>query len=454
MRFFGTGRKGRVLLIVSSLLLAIFLALLFFQWRRAHQDFFTPDADLLQELAEVELVPEETPPSGDWPQWRGPNRDAIASGEGLLSWAGKGPPMQWKQKIGEGYAAFVGAGDRIYTIVREEPKEVVLSLNLNTGEEIWRHAYDCPYRSSTGSGPRSSPALSNGKLYTVGVTGLFHCLDAATGKVIWQHDLARQFSSPNLEWGVCFSPLIDGDLIFTNPGGPKGGSVAAFNKDTGAPAWQALDDLPGYSSPILANMGGTKQVIFLTAQNLVGLEAATGKLLWKFPWQTAYNVNAATPILINATKGKDSLHYVFISSNYGKGCALVKVEGNAAIGFQARSVYQGTQMKNHFSTCVRQGEHLFGFDDTTLACMHIRSGEIAWKKNGYQKGSLLRVGKNLIVLGETGRLTLADAPAEEFRELADFKPLARRCWTMPVLIDGRLIVRDEEQVKCFDLRAN
>lgn len=450
-----TGRRGRILLAVSSTLLCIFLALLYFQSRREQLTRFTPDDELLAELAAATLEPEEElPPREDWPQWRGARRDGVVSAANLaLDWPAKGPPPAWQKKIGEGYGSFAVADGRFYTLVREDASEVALCGNLDTGEEIWRYAYDCPYSSGQGSGPRSTPCLAKGKLYTVGATCVFHCLNATDGSVLWKHDLLGEFQAPNIEFGVSFSPTTEGKLLLTNPGGPKNGSVAAFDKEKGDLVWNTLDDPAGYSSPMAATIGGVRQIIYFTGVSLVGIAADKGTVLWRFPWITAYNINAATPILLRAVKDGQPLQYVFISSNYGKGCALLKIEGNRKAGFQARPVYEGTQMKNHFSTAVRRGEHIYGFDDTNLTCMSLRTGEVAWKKSGFYKGSLLRVGDDLLILGETGKVALAAAEPSSYQEKASFSALRRRCWTMPILADGRLLLRDEEQVKCYDLRA-
>ena len=452
-------RRGRLLLALSAALLGVFGVLLAVQMR--HQRF-TPDADLMKELAAAAVVEEDPITTKDWPQWRGPRRDGIASGAGLIAiWPAKGPPLQWHKEIGDGYASFAVANGKLYTLVREGASEVVLCWDLETGEEIWRHTYDCTYSDSQGSGPRSTPTLADGKLYTVGATGVIHCLGAASGKVLWQHDLLKEFNARNIQWGASLSPLVDSGLVFANPGGPGGGSLAAFRKDTGDLVWKVGDDPAGYSSPLAETIGGVRQVIYFTGTHLRGVTAATGKLLWEFRWQTDHNVNAATPIHFRAVKGDQLLDYVFISSSYGKGCALVKIEGNSSGAFQARSVYQGTQMKNHFSTCVRSGMNVYGFDDASLVCMNLQTGATLWKQSGFQKGSLLLTRDfdspapkpdRLIILGETGRLALAEATPEQYVELAKFQALGRRCWTMPVLADGRLIVRDEEQVKCFDLR--
>jgi outer membrane protein assembly factor BamB len=245
---------------------------------------------------------------------------------------------------------------------------------------------------------------------------------------------------------------VEGEVVFTNPGGGEDGSLAAFNKDSGALIWHSQKDGGGYSSPVAVTFGDVRQVLFLTNASLLGVEAQTGKLLWRYEWPCT--ANAATPIAITGhSKDGKPLLYVFISSSYGVGCALLKIEKNKE-SFDARPVYRGSAMCNHFSSSVRQGDYLYGFNEDRLTCLNLKTGKTTWQKSGFGKGSLLRVGNRLIVLAETsGKLALVKSDSKDFEELASFKPLSRRCWTVPVLINGRLLVRDEEKVKCFDLRA-
>jgi outer membrane protein assembly factor BamB len=285
-------------------------------------------------------------------------------------------------------------------------------------------------------------------VYTVGATGIMHCLkfDAKgpAGEKVWRKDLLAEFGAKNLRWGVSFSPLVVGDLVYTNPGGPGGNSLVALNKATGAVVWKAEDDEAGYSSPILATLAGRPQVVFFTARGLVAVTPDRGEVLWRYGWETEYNANIATPI----TAGD----YVFVSSGYGRGCGVVKVEASGT-ALSAARVYDKPRMCTHFSTCVRLGDYLYGFHNDVLRCLEFRTGEVRWSQRGFGKGSVLIADGKLIILGEKGKLALAEATPEGYREKSSFRLFKDRCWTVPILADGRLYARDESRVVCLDLRA-
>jgi outer membrane protein assembly factor BamB len=381
----------------------------------------------------------------DWPQWRGPNRDGVSRETGLLTvWPKGGPKQLWQAKTGAGYSSMAVAEGRVFCLLQDGPEEAVVCWNAETGQEVWRFRYPCEYKDAQGNGPRSTPAIDGERAYTVGATGILYCLKTSNGEKVWQHDLASEFSATRPAWGVSFSPLIEGDLVLTNPGGPNGSSIVAFNKITGDEVWKTLNDPPAYSSPIAATINGRRQILFFTHDGLVSVAPKDGALFWRFPWDTRFGANVATPIVVS--------HYAFISSNYDKGCALLDVLMSTG-SWQVRPVYEHNRMRNHFSTSVYYKEHLYGFDDATLVCMNFRTGKILWKKKDFKKGSLLVADGKLIILGESGTLALAEATPDGYQELASFPFSTKKCWTVPVLANGRLYVRDEEKIVCYDLRG-
>jgi outer membrane protein assembly factor BamB len=382
---------------------------------------------------------------GDWLQWRGPNRDAVSAETGLLTaWPQDGPKVLWQESLGGGYSCPVVAGQRVVTLTQKGDDEAVVCRDAETGNELWRFSYPCKYRNDFGSGPRATPTVNGDLVYTVGATGLLHCLKLQTGDQVWRHDLLEEFHAPNLHWGTSFSPLVEGDLLLTMPGGPEGNSLAAFRKKTGELVWKTGSDPAGYSSPVACTAAGTRQVLFFTGSGLVSVAPDTGKVHWSYPWETSYGCNIATPIV----RGD----YVFISSGYGKGCALLKVEAKEGGTLQARAVYENNQMCNHFASSVLYREHIYGFNESTLTCMEFRTGQVVWKERGFKKGSLLIADGHLIVLGENGRLALAEATPAGYHERAAFRPFRTKCWTVPVLAHGRLYVRDEERLLCLDVK--
>ncbi|MGH7225778.1 MAG: PQQ-binding-like beta-propeller repeat protein, partial [Gemmataceae bacterium] len=409
---------------------------------------------LSAELADAVFIEDEAPPtSTNWPQWRGPHRDGVVHMANLATeWPKDGPPLLWKKDIGLGYSSFAVKDGRFYSLFQQADKEVVACWRVKDGEEVWRHEYDCHANVKDYPGPRSTPTLDGDRVYTVGSDGELLCLDAATGSPHWQKDLLSEFQASSPKWGVAFSPLIDGDLVFTSPGGRNGNSLAAFNKITGELVWKRLDERAGYSSPIAVTIGGTRQILFLMGESLVAVRARDGELCWRYAWPTTYDVNAATPLVFQARRGDQILSYVFISSGYDRGCALLKI-ATVKGGFEAKKVYSGKQMCSHFASPIRRGEYLYGIDDSRLICLHLRSGKVMWKRPGCNKGSLLRVNDSLLVLGEEGKLWLLDASPEKSAPRAEARPFrGGRCWTMPVLAEGKLFLRDERQMKCLDLR--
>ncbi len=397
--------------------------------------------------------------SADWPQWRGRNRDGVSAQGGLLAaWPPEGPPLVWKRPIGRGFSSVAVAGGRLYTMDQDTvpgeagtanpPRryEAVICLDAATGKDIWRYRYPSEFEERFGPGPRSTPAVDGAYVYAVGATGTMHCLRADTGDVVWKHELMEEFRGRKMQYGVSFSPLVEGNLAYAMPGGLDGNSVAAFDKHTGALVWKALDDPVGYSSPVAVTAAGVRQVLFFTNTALVSLSPEDGTLYWRHPWKPAGGFNIATPIAFG--------NYVFISSDYGKGCALLEITAEPGGGLHASRVYEHNRMRNTFASSVRSGDCIFGFDRTDLVCMDVRTGRILWRQQGnppFGKGTLLAADGHLIILGESGTLTLAAATGEGYREEASYRVSPSKCWTVPALAGGRLYVRDESQLVCLDL---
>jgi outer membrane protein assembly factor BamB len=434
------------------LLAAVFSGLAVY--RILSRDRAEVNEEKLRALGTATLAPAPRPAGAEWPQWRGPNRDGTSpETDVLLDWPADGLKTLWTRPSGEGFSTVVVARGRAFTVLQDGADEAVVCWDAATGKEHWRFRYPAAFRNEYGNGPRSTPAVAGDHVYTVGATGVMHCLKAFTdnpqGEKVWRRDLLQEFGAHNLLWGVSFSPLVEGGLVYVMPGGPGGNSVAGLDRDTGATVWKALDDLPSYSSPVVADLGGRRQIIFFTAERLLGVEPATGRLLWDFPWRTAVPelpMNIATPLVIGD-------RYVFISSGYDKGCALVEVakDGDA---LKATQVYKNRKLRSHFASVVRVGEYLYGFDDTTLACLELKTGKQKWRERGFDKGSLIAAAGHLIVLGEQGALALVVATPEEYREKARFEhSQLPSSWSTPSLAEGRLYVRDKTRVVCYDIKA-
>ncbi len=390
----------------------------------------------------------------DWPRWRGPQQDGITREGGLLKeWPKEGPPQLWEVKLGGGFSAVVVANGRLFTQTREKNQEIVLCLDPATGKEIWRYGYDCDYKAyptftgggmpASRTGPRSTPTVDGDRLYAQGATGVLLCLEAQTGKKVWQQDLLKLSGVDCPKHGFCACPLIVGDRLFVHPGGPNGKSIAALDKKDGSVIWQSLDDPIGPSSPVYVEVGGTPQVIFFTGAAAIGVAPQDGKLLWRYPWKTQFDLNIATPI---EHDGK-----VFISSNYGTGGAVFRLNQTT----EPETIWKAKSMQNHISTSVLFEGNLYGFSEQRLRCVDFETGAIKWDKADLGRGSLLVANGQLIVLGEHGQLVLARATPDGYTEISrcqvfDEKTLT---WTVPVLSGGRLFVRSEYALRAFDLSS-
>ena len=446
-------RRSRWQLWAIGILAAVFLLQVVYQLFFTNRSF--ADMERLKALGKLSMAPAKAKgDSKDWPGWRGPNRDGVSPATNFLTdWSPSGPPKLWEKPTGGGYSSLAVVAGRVYTLLQDGQDEAAVCWDAKDGTELWRYRYPAFYRHNYGNGPRSTPMVDGDFVYTVGGTGILHCLKTKpatpAGEMVWKKDLLTEFGAPNLKWGVSFSPLVEGDLVYTMPGGPDGNSLAAFNKRTGELQWKNLDDPAGYSSPIAATIDGKPQIVFFTALGLVGVSPNDGTLLWRFPWETDYGCNIATPIVVQ--------NYIFISSGYRRGCALLDIEDQGG-SMQANRVYENKKMCNHFPSCILLNGYLYGFDDTRLTCMELATGQVRWKKISFEdrtamgKGSILGAGNYLIILGEHGKLALADASPEGYQEKAACQVSERKCWTVPVLADGRLYVRDEKTLMCFDLR--
>jgi outer membrane protein assembly factor BamB len=386
--------------------------------------------------------------SADWPQWRGPKGDGISPETDLAqSWPKNGPKVLWKEPLGGGYAQVVVAQGRLFVhTARNKKEEIVRCLDPATGKELWHHTYPCDYdRHPTlngryDSGPRATPAARDGRVFTVGTTGIVLCLDAATGKKIWQADLLKIAQARCPKFGHCSSPLIVGPLLFVHPGGTKGNSVAALHAQDGTLAWQALDDAIACASPIHFDHQDSPQVVYFTGAGAVGLAPQSGKVLWRYPWESGFEPHCSTPIHAH---GK-----VFVSSTHGLGGAVFQLNPAGV----PKTVWKSAVMENQFSTSVLTEGHLYGFSGKRLRCVNFATGKKHWDHKGLGRGTLIAADGKLIVLGEYGELVLADADPNAYVEKGRCQSLEGECVTAPALADGRLFVRNERTLVALDLK--
>ena len=385
-------------------------------------------------------------PSSDWPDFRGRHRDSrYVTGNIRTRWPEDGLPLLWRQPCGGGYASFVVADGLVFTIEQRRRQEVAVAYDLETGREEWAQSWNAEFRESMGGdGPRATPTWDEGRLYVLGATGELYCFDAASGRTLWNLNILDDNGAENLTWGMSATPLVLGEKLITLPGGGSGKSVVAYHKLTGKPIWKSLNDKQAYTAPIQAELAGLKQIIIISAVRIAGLGIDDGALLWEYPWQTQYDVNAAEPLLVDENR-------IFVSSGYGHGSVLLRIS-RASGAFNVSPVWENKRMKNKFNGSVLEKGHLYGLDEGILTCLDLETGERKWKGGRYGYGQILLAGGNLIVLTEKGELVLVEATPEDHRELARFTAIQGKTWNYPAITDGRLLVRNTTEMACYDLR--
>ncbi|MEE8526256.1 MAG: PQQ-binding-like beta-propeller repeat protein [Thermoanaerobaculia bacterium] len=384
----------------------------------------------------------------DWPRWRGPDQDGISTETDLLdSWPEGGPPEVWRTDLGIGFSGVIVADGNVCTQFSDGKHELLVCFDAATGTERWRATIGKHWKNSylDFDGPRATPAVAGGRIYAGSAHGAVHCLDLESGDRVWSRELAAEMGAKAPLHGYVLTPLIDGGRLYLNPGGKDGKGVVALNKDTGETHWTSLDDPAAYAAPIAIDVDGRRQIVFFTARGVVGVAAKDGAELWRYPWKTAYDINAATPIY--------SAPYLFIASEYDHGSALLKLSaaGGAA---EAEEVWVNDGMQNKISTSVLVDGHLYGFHRGFLVSVELATGEERWRQRGFGTGSVTVADGKLLVLGDKGQLALAEISPAGYREVsrADGIVGGKRTWTVPTVAGGRLYLRDEEKLVCLDLR--
>jgi outer membrane protein assembly factor BamB len=386
--------------------------------------------------------------AADWTDFRGPNRDGHYRERPVLaSWPADGLKPIWKHPIGGGYASFVIAGGRAFTIEQRGPQEIAAAYDVATGRELWTSAWTATFRESMGGdGPRATPTWAGGRVYALGGTGELRCLEESTGALVWRTNILEDNGAANLQWGMSAAPLVVDDTVIVLPGGSNGRSVVAYDRRTGRRAWSALDDRQAYSSPMLVTLAGIRQILIFSASRVMGLTPDRGEVLWEYPWKTDYDVNASQPLVIGDNR-------VFVSSGYGTGAAVVELTPSSSSGLQVREVWRNIRMKNQFTSSVLHEGFIYGLDESILACLDAATGDVKWKGGRYGYGQVLLAGGHLVVLTEDGELVLVRAAPDRHQELARFPALEGKTWNHPAMSGGILLVRNGSEMAAFDLRA-
>jgi outer membrane protein assembly factor BamB len=317
----------------------------------------------------------------------------------------------------------------------------VYCLDANTGKELWQHSYPCSAKDPNQRlGTRATPTVDGKLVYTVSRDGHLFCLNTADGKVAWSKSYSKDFGGKVPTWGFSGSALVEGNMLIVEPGGPRA-SLVALDKASGGVIWRAGDDPASYSSPIAYTYAGQRCVAVFTAKGLVSRRVADGKELWRHPWKTSWDVNAATPIVLG-----DKL---FISSGYNSGCALIQFSSNPI-----KVLWQNKNMCNHVNSCVFWRGHVYGFDESRLRCLDFQTGRVKWTERSPGKGSLMMADGKLVVYSDQGRVAIAEASSERYKELSGAQVLeGRDTWAPPVLANGKLYCRSQEDLVCLDVQG-
>ena len=403
----------------------------------------------------------------DWPQYRGPNHDGASPEKIPVKWPESGLRQIWKTPLNKGFSSFVLGGGKAYTLVTREieggDQEVCLALEAGSGKELWAAPlgiakYDQGGDSGApgnngGDGPRSTPAYDHGKVYAYSSRLVLKCVNADDGKELWSCDLMKDHAGRNIHWESAASPLIDGDLVFVEGGGP-GESLLAFDKNDGHVVWKAEDDKMTQSTPVAATILGERQVVFFTQQGLVSVSPKTGAVLWRFPFNASKGAAAITPVV--------SGDLVYCSMSYNVGSAVCKItKTNDAYAATQLWMVPGNKESSHWATPVAFNGCLYGiygqalFGTAPLKCIDLATGAEKWSKEGFGPGGVTLVeGGNLLVLSDAGDLVLVKAAPDTYTELARTHVLAGKCWNPVAISNGRIYARSTKEAVSLDASPN
>jgi hypothetical protein len=378
-----------------------------------------------------------------WPGFRGPNRDGIAAGARIATdWSASPPVQMWRRPIGPGWSSFAVRGDLIYTQEQRGSDEIVACYNATTGKPVWKHRDAARFwESNGGPGPRATPTLGNGRVYTFGATGILNALDAGSGAVVWSRNAASDTGKTVPQWGFASSPLVVDDLVIA----AAAGRLAAYDIATGNPRWLGPDGGGSYSSAHLLTIGGVAQVLLLSDAGLTSVAPADGSVLWKHSWpgfailQPALTADGGVLVSTNSMGG-------------GLGTRLLAV-AHAPGGWTADQRWTSNGLKPYFNDFVVHHGHAFGIDGGVLTCIDLKDGKRTWKGGRYGSGQLVLLPDQdlLLVLSEEGEVALAGATADKFTELARFPAIEGKTWNHPVLAGDVLLVRNGEEMAAFRL---
>lgn len=379
----------------------------------------------------------------DWPNWMGPNLNGISTEQNWSTvWPADGLPERWSTQIGIGFSSVSIVDGLLYAMGHTDGKETVWCFNADSGTEVWSHSYTAELNGNLyEGGPGATPTVDGEFVYTLSIDGRLLCLNRKTGDIVWQNQLRKDLNVDLHEWGFDSSPLILGDQLIL-----QGGRLVSYDKRSGRLMWRSEEHTAGYGAVRAFVVDEQTLLAHLDCDGLRIHKSTDGSEVAFTPWKSPFRTNSTTPIIV-----KDQ---IYISSGYNVGCGLFRLKGT-----QLQEVYSNKEMRNHFNNSILLDGYLYGFDGNsnlgrvvTLTCMKFDSGEVMWKQKGLGCGSLMIADNKLLILSERGELILAKAQATEYQELARSNFLTNRCWTVPVLLNGKIYGRNAKgTLKCVQL---
>lgn len=388
----------------------------------------------------------------DYPRYRGPRVDGIVHPSDLLDlkWENSKPKELWRHPCGGGFSGFAVAGNVAVTLEQRKSDEAVVCYDRATGVERWAYSYPALFKDTTGNGPRSTPTIADGEVFTLGAVGDLVCLDGATGSKKWAVNILTDNQAKVTGWGMTSSPLVVDDLVIVNAGidpeNNAGRALVAYGRKDGQRVWGAGTHKAGYGSPQLATLAGRRQVLLFDAGGLAGFDLKTGQELWRHPWETYKDMNITQPLLFEGDR-------VFLSSEVANGCAMLRVTPKDG-GYAAEVVWENRFLASRQVNPVRVGNFIYGLSGVggNMVCLEAESGRRRWRGKSYGQGQILGIAGTLLVQSEHGDLAVVPADPERFREAARLSVFPdRRTWNTPALAGRQLFLRNDEEMACLEL---
>ncbi len=388
---------------------------------------------------------------GDWPGFRGPQRDSRLTGVKIAAnFSDRPPKLIWRHRVGPGWGSFALVGNRLFTQEQrgdQGEKEAVICYSADTGESLWIHTDDSRFAEiMAGPGPRATPTFDSGRIYALGANGALNCLDAASGAVIWTHDVVADSGAKVPQWGFSASPLVADGVVTVFAGGPSGKSVLGYRADDGKLAWSAGDGQNSYCSTQLSKLGGVEQLLIATGDGVSAFEPATGKQLWDHHWPMSGGMaRVVQPAVLD-----DSSLLVGTGFDYGTRKLAIKHDGDK---WTATEAWTSRDIKPYYNDLVVHDGNLYGFDNSFFTCVGLKDGKRKWKVRDYGSGQVLLLADQdlLLVVSETGELALLEATPKQHKELCRFQAIQGKTWNHPVIGHGRVFLRNGEEAACYEL---